>query len=48
MHIHALFSTTHISTYVFNVQFGRKKKTTQKDTVGPKGIASQVPINLRK
>lgn len=47
MHIHALFSTTHIGTYVFNVQFGRKKKP-QKDTVGPKGIASQVPINLGK
>lgn len=29
MHIHALFSTTHISTYVFNVQFGRKKTNTK-------------------
>lgn len=47
MHIHALFSTTHITTYVFNVQFGRRK-ATQKDTVVPKGIASQVPINLGK
>lgn len=29
MHIHALFSTTHITTYVFNVQFGRKKTNTK-------------------
>lgn len=46
MHVHALFFTTHTSTYVFNVQFGRKK--TPKDTVGPEGIASQVPIDLEK
>lgn len=47
MHVHALFPTTHISTYVLNVQLAAKNPTP-KDTVGPKGIASQVPINSEK
>ena len=54
MHVPAFFSTTHISTYVFNTSVLMYltynlagKKTTQKDTLGPKGMASQVPTNLR-
>lgn len=39
---------TSVLTYLMYNLAGKKKKTTQKDTVGPKGIASQVQINLGK